>query len=366
MTSISVTAVGAVTSVGYDAATACSSIRAGITRPSLIEEFEVLDMAEQEPIGLTGHPLGEATRGFSGVGRWLQMAAMALRDLASSGSIPETADQVFWSSTICYVVLPFLDPRRFDPTGTHGTEEALRASFVKPLLRRCEPWFAPAETILLPRGRIGSLHAILMAARQLSEGRVRRGLVLAVDSLLDEPALLWLAQSRRLKEDDNPVGLSPGEAAVAFLVEQSDAARRRGALPIANVAAVATAREPNVFMAGERSLGEGIADVVQRALAEADVAMPYRSDVLTDLNGESWRSTEYGNARTRVPSRLWQGHRIAMPASSVGDVGAAMTALELLVACHSLERGYAAGRDVLLMSSDEYGDVGAAVLREEG
>jgi 3-oxoacyl-[acyl-carrier-protein] synthase-1 len=362
MTNLSVTAIGAATSVGYTAATACSSIRAGLTRPSTVDGFEVLDVVEQEPVGLTGHPLGAATRGFSGVGRWLQMAALALEDLCVSGALPAAAESWFWSTAECYIVLPVIDPRRFDSTGSSGSEEALDASFVQPLRRRCARFFAPSRTALLPRGRVGALEAIQLATRQVSEQRAGRAVVLAVDSLVDDAALLWLAEANRLKEDENPVGLVPGEAAVAFVVEPAAAAADRGANPLAHVLAVATAREDGAFMWGGVSVGDAVADVVQRVVTGAGVATPYQADVLTDLNGELWRSAEYGNARVKIPATVWAGDRHSMPASSVGDVGAAMTALELAVACHSLDRGYAAGRHVMIISSDEYGDVGAAVL----
>ena len=65
------------------------------------------------------------------------------------------------------------------------------------------------------------------------------------------------------------------------------------------------------------------------------VSPPYRADVLTDLNGEPWRSADPGSARVKIPPSVWAGDRYSMPAASVGDVGAAMTALELAVACHS-------------------------------
>ena len=119
-------------------------------------------------------------------------------------------------------------------------------------------------------------------------------------------------------------------------------------------------------MWGGGSLGDAVADVVQRVVGEARVPTPYCADVLTDLNGESWRSAEYGNARIKIPTSVWAGDRYSMPAASVGDVGAAMTALELAVACHSLDRGYAAARNVMVISSDEYGEVGAAILEREG
>jgi 3-oxoacyl-[acyl-carrier-protein] synthase I len=364
MPNISVTALGAVTSVGHDAATALSSIRAGLTRPSTIDSFEVLDVVEQEPVGLTAHALGAVTQGFSGVGRWLQMAALALEDLSLSGSLPPPEETSFWSAVDCYIVLPNLDPRRFNPVGPSGSAAALEASLVQPLRKRCATFFAPSRVALLPRGRVGTLEAIQLAARGVTDG-IRGAVILAVDSLVDEEALLWLAESDRLKEDDNPVGLVPGEAAVAFLVEPAAFATERGNGVLAKVLAVATARENHAFIRGETSLGDGMAEVVQRVIRDADVPTPYISDVLLDLNGEPWRSAEYGNARVKIPPSVWTGDRYTTPASSVGDVGAVTVALELAVGCQALSRRYSAGPNVLLIASDEYGEVCAAVLGRE-
>jgi 3-oxoacyl-[acyl-carrier-protein] synthase-1 len=362
---VSITAFGAVTSVGYDAVTTCASIRAGLVRPSSLDTFEVLDVAAQAPVGLTAHPVGELTRGFSGVGRWLQMAALALEDLANTAALAAATDTRFWSSTLCCVVLPFPDPDRFDPTGASGSEAALRVSFVRPLLQRCGAFFAPASVALLLQGRIGALAATRMAAERIAAGRAERVLVLAVDSLVDEPSLLWLAQWSRLKDDANPVGLVPGEGAVAFVLEAAPVAARRGLSSAALVRAVAMTRDPNPFVLGEPNLGQGLAEAVQHVLVEAGVRLPFRSEVISDMNGESWRGEEYGHARVRVPSGEWDGDQLTLPATSVGDVGATMTALQFAVGSHSLKRRLRTGGDALIVASDEYGHAGAAILSRE-
>ena len=86
---------------------------------------------------------------------------------------------------------------------------------------------------------------------------------------------------------------------------------------------------------------------------------------ITDLNGEQWRANEHGHARVRVSRSLWGEGPVELPAMCVGDIGGAMTALQIILACRSLCRGYATSDHVLITASDEYGHAGAAMIRKE-
>ncbi|MCA9706813.1 MAG: hypothetical protein KDK70_13255 [Myxococcales bacterium] len=112
----------------------------------------------------------------------------------------------------------------------------------------------------------------------------------------------------------------------------------------------------------EEPPGQALAGVIQAALTTSGVALPYTGETITDLNGEEWRARQYGHAQVRVPKDAWSSDAVELPAASVGDPGAAMTALQVVLACRSLHRGYASGDHLLLTTSDEYGHVGAAVL----
>jgi 3-oxoacyl-[acyl-carrier-protein] synthase I len=363
MTKPIITGMGAVTSVGLDAVTTCAAIRAGLSRPEPLLEHAVLDREEQAPIGVTGHPVSLVTRGFVGVARWLQLAALALQDLARSANLPGPEDARLWADTVCYVVVPVLDVPRFLDEPACESIDTVIAGFVHPLRARVAPFFSLARAITWCRGRVGVLHAIQLAAEHVRHRECERIVVLAVDSLTDGSALAWLAEQGRLKHDDNPVGLMPGEGAVALMLEAPWSAQARGVAPLGHVAAVATSQEPKALMSGHRSQGEALARVVEAALLTAG-RLPYAAEVITDLNGETWRAQEYGHARVRVPRSTWEGDAVELPATSVGDLGAAMTALQLVLACRSLHRGYATTDRVLLTTSDEYGHVGAAVLEK--
>lgn len=363
MSEISITAIGAVTSVGMDAVTTCASIRAGLSRPAPLDGPAVLDLEDYKEVPVTGHPAGSLARGFSNIGRWLQLAPPALADLCSSGTLPTaTDDPRFWARTMCVAVLPFLG-ERFEPD-PNCTEEMIDQAFLAPLEARVGTFFKPSATSIHARGGVGVLESLTAAREWIAEGRADRVVLLVVDSLVDMPALEWLIDANRLKCDLNPVGLSPGEAACALMVEDTATATARGAEVAAQLRAVATAPEPKAFLKGEVSQGEALANVISTVLSEAKLAGAFAGPVVTDLNGEWWRSHELGTARARVPRSLWDGDRLILPVESTGDAGAATAGLQIAVACRALARGYANGDSALIACSDEYGFVGAALFTD--
>jgi 3-oxoacyl-[acyl-carrier-protein] synthase I len=361
MSDVAITGLGAITSVGMDAVTTCASIRAGLSRPALLDHGFVLDVREQQEIPITGHPAGSVARGFSNVGRWLQLAAVALKDLCSSAALPTPVeDPGVWRQTTCLAVVPVLGERFLpDP---NCSEDEIDGAFALPLLERVRRFFGPGRTRVLARGRAGVLESLEMARRHFDRHEEARAIVLVVDSLVDIAGVEWLTEMGRIKSDDNPVGLSPGEAACAFLLEHPASASSRGASPIATVRSVATGQEPMSFLSGEISQGQALAEVIRTVLAGTNNDRPFGGTVIADLNGETWRAHEFGTARTRVPRSLWESDDVMLPVSSTGDAGAATAGIQLAVACRALARGYAGGDRVLVTCSDEEGTVGAAVL----
>src|SRR5688572_18046106 len=151
MSDIAITALGAVTSVGMDAVTTCASIRAGISRPAPLDGVFVLNLQDYKEVPITGHPAGAIARGFSSIGRWLQLAPMALADLCSSQALPKpTTDPAFWDRTRCLVAVPFLD-ERFKPDPNYTTDR-IRGAFLKPLADRVRKFFGVSGMYVHPRG----------------------------------------------------------------------------------------------------------------------------------------------------------------------------------------------------------------------
>nr|WP_246357393.1 hypothetical protein [Pyxidicoccus fallax] len=306
-----------------------------------------------EPV--VGHPLRGLSDGFVGLGLYALLAREAVRDLLLYSRLP-TEDACFWGDTALFLCLsgartPEQEEQELDlyerlpPLVLRHTRLAIR-----PELRR-----------VLPYGHVSVLAAMKEASEALVAGRFQRALILGVDSLTsDLGALEALAMRRRLKTPEHPVGLMPGEAAAALLVEDVAVARRRGAriearveaLQVRGVEAAPTDQEgaPSVLR---------LAETLEGTLAAATRI----GDVYGDLNGEESRAREWGTALARLRVRpVLAEARTHWPAVSLGDTGAASGAIAVAAATRSFVRNYAHGDELLIWSRSDSGAVAAGLV----
>ena len=362
---LSVTAVGAVSSVGLDAFTTCASIRAGVSRPAPIPGLVDVEPESQALEAVNGHPVDTLGDGFVGPARWLQLLQPCLLDVCRNGDLPPWDDQAFWGGTVVFLVLPYLDDERYYPN-PRCTPRGIHGALVAPFRRGLRGEFNPRSIQLLPRGRIGIYEIITQFHRMRQTSGCERVLVLAVDSWLDGPSLTYLMTMGRLKSNANPVGLMPGEGAFAVLLEPPRTAQARRAARGPVIRRCGHGQEPHCLLAGERSDGVGLAAQLIRVLRGVSPALDYPIHVL-DLNGEAWRGAEWGSTVVRLEDngvnvsagRQW------LPALCVGDVGAGSSVLGIIVAVRAFARNYAPDGAVLVSSSDEHGDVGAMLIERE-
>ncbi|WP_437274743.1 hypothetical protein WME90_26190 [Sorangium sp. So ce375] len=358
---LTLTAAGLACSVGRDLMTATAAIRAGLSRPSPLPHFSLLDPDSHEPLPLLGHAVEGLTDGFSGVGRWLQLATCALEGLSRAGRLPSRDDASFWEHTRLAVVTPALDEERF-AYQAHCQSDRIFESYVTPLLEAVGGRVSAAHATVISEGHRGVLRAIADTSRLLRPP-LERVLVIAADSWLDMASLEWLAAAGRLKGQENPIGLPPGEAAGALLLERRDAAERRGASLCATIVAAVVGDEQTPLRLGASGRPRALATAVETALNEACVQAPFAGDLIADLNGEPWRASHFGATAAQLSPRLLGATRLVLPASSTGDTGAASGAVAVACAAHALQRGYAAARSALVVSSSESGEVGALVIQ---
>src|SRR5206468_2338399 len=113
----------------------------------------------------------------------------------------------------------------------------------------------------------------------------------------------------------------------------------------AQILGVGSAREEaSATAVGPRySVGDGLRQALERALADSGRPESAVSFRVADMNGERYRAWEsvigaarfYRTVRERLPA--WY------PAMSVGDIGAAAGVLAMIVAARGIQRGYAPG-----------------------
>lgn len=357
-----ITGLGLVCSVGADAATACASIRAGLSRPTALTYHQVLDVEEHEMTPLTGHPAWTLTEGMAAPARWRVLSEGALKDLAGTSAFPDETDQAFWDQTALIAVTPVLDDARFFHVPSCHSDRVWD-SCLGPSLEAGGIHVRRDHTRVVSVGQAGLFRALEMASHWLGQGQADRVIVLAVDSLLDPMSLLWLADFDRLKCDSMPVGLSPGEAGCTLLLETPRSADARGASALAVVAGTAVELDGAHFLSAEARSGRLQRAALQRGLKSRSMQGSFSGDVILDLNGEEWRAAAFGTALAGVSADELGTFHLLTPAESIGDVGAVSCAIGLAMASRSFVRGYASSQETLVMGTSDYGETGAALLR---
>jgi len=218
-----------------------------------------------------------------------------------------------------------------------------------------------AATILLHAGNAGIAAAIDTAATLMTQNKVDRCIVGAIDSRVEPSFLMAAARCRLLRTKDQPVGLIPGEAAAFFMLERPRDLVRSRTTALASVTAATSVQEQVDMLASEYvPTGEGLASAWRSALRSS----PPVAFSIGDLNGWSQRAVEWGNAQLRLRAEAPVAEVPAwFPAISLGDTGAASGAVAICVAVRAFARHYAPGDAAMVWASSESGSKGAVVVR---
>ncbi len=338
--------LGAVTSIGPTVASAASAFRAGIVRSHPLRHFTGFD-GDTEGNPITGRPVTGFTDGFAQFGLWLRLALGALDDLRCQ--LDADADQPSaWQGTALIACLPALTPERF-ALPTDDVAGLLREAFLDPLQQIAGLSFAQPH-VHTCFGHCGAGQAVHLARQLLAaEPKLERVLLVGSDSTIDAQSLGWLADQGRLKTAENPVGLIPGEAGIAVLVEPPRSAhggRPLGRLSPATISAGLGPEAANI------DLGRQLGATVQEALRSADLTTG--ADLYVDLNGETWRTECWGIALTCMQKALGNHDlRTVIPGTSFGETGAASGLLALALATRAFVRGHARSKTAAVVSVDE-------------
>jgi len=351
---LALTGVGALTSLGFGSLPTGAALRAGLSRP--------LPLEYGGP-AVSGHPVQGYAEGFTHAGAWLRLGLGALRDLSTPGKPPQPAAP---PAARLWTASPRPDGARFGDEG----EGELGAAFARRLVDQLPPETRPSHAEAVEEGHVGLALALGHAAGALRSGQTEAALIVASDCYVDPMSLEWLAEAHRLKDDDHPTGLAPGEAGVALRLELAERARARGA-PLALLEAAwcspsegapAEVWEPPDACAVGRRMARAIREVLPAGRGNA-----LGAEVVLDLNGESWRGAAWGHAQVALARLLDLGRsRVHLPALSLGETGAASGAVGIQLASHLFARGVAQHGIAVVCSVSDDGRVAAMRLSEPG
>jgi 3-oxoacyl-[acyl-carrier-protein] synthase-1 len=366
---VAVTALGMMTPLGRNAVVSCAAARAGITR---VTELTNLDFSGDavfgdETMGEVPAVSGAIVRGigdtYSGMARALMLGGPAIDEILESRPLTddERARTGFVLNLSDHFVLD-ADARAhpgeaLPSVAWRRQTESLQARLAG--TRKLAP--APGQRVLRHGGNAGLAAGIQDATALIASNTVDRCIVGAIDSRAEAGFLQAAARLRLLRTVDNPVGLTPGEAAAFLLLERPrDAARGRH--PVVAMLATNTigASSTDLLAKDWPASGGEFADVLRAALITA----PSVAFSIGDLNGTERRAVEWGNALVLLGAQHgFPSLPTWFPALSFGDTGAASGAVGLCVAARAFARRYAPGGSCLVWLSSESGAKSAIVVQ---
>lgn len=322
-------AVGMVTPLGLDPASAAAAVRAGVSR---VRESSVYDkhlephrmaLVPEDALPPLAPPLAERGGTTSAHARMVRLAGPALRQVAAV-ALPSPAP--------LFVGLPEAPPGEADPVG---------ASFLADLAVQADAKLDEPSSKVFREGGAAGLFALHAAMEWLQGRKEKDAFALAggVDTFLDLRRLARLDAEERILGERVMDGFVPGEGAAVLLLATPSGAKTLRARSLGRVVATATGEEPGHRYSEEPYRGEGLAGAIQAVLAAAPSAPPVRC-AYAGLNGESLPAKEWGVAYLRSAARFAAGFGIEHPADCLGDTGAAAGPIMLGLATVGIQRGY--------------------------
>jgi 3-oxoacyl-[acyl-carrier-protein] synthase-1 len=151
-------------------------------------------------------------------------------------------------------------------------------------------------------------------------------------------------------------GFVPGEGAAFVLLGKKAPAGQ----PAVRIRGVAQGFEAGHLYSDEPYKGDGLAGIVT-TLFENMPDGPKIQSVLAGFNGENFNAKEWGVTALRNAGHLEEPIRLEHPVDCIGDPGAALGPLLVILAAIGLQKGYLNGPCLAWCSSD-YGSRAAVVI----
>jgi 3-oxoacyl-[acyl-carrier-protein] synthase-1 len=324
---IAILNTGLVSSVGLTAAASCAAIRSRLTNPT---ETRFIDSNGQW-IMAQSVSLDQPWRGRA---KLVKMAALAIDECL--GCIPRGD----WSQ----IPMLLCVAERERPGRVDGIDDELFAE----IQRELGVEFA-AESLILPHGRVSVGTALMQARRILADTRAPFVLIGATDSLLSWPTLKAYEGNERLLTSGNSNGFIAGEGAAALVVGPAQAGAQLC------LSGLGFATEPASVDSEQPLRGEGLAQAIKAALADAGCDMRDLDFRITDLSGEQFYFKEAALALSRTLRAPKEEFDIWHPAECIGETGAVNGVATIVVALAACRKAYAPGRNILCHAAADNG-----------
>jgi 3-oxoacyl-[acyl-carrier-protein] synthase-1 len=327
---------GMISGVGLTAPASCAAIRCGIDN---FQETRFIDSGGEWIMG-SSVPMEKPWRGIAKLSK---MLASAFQECLSSESI-----LVLEEIPIVFCLSEKDRPGRFAELEERiflETQEEIGIRFHE-------------KSSLLSHGRVGLGIALQQARRLIYGENIPRVIIAGVDSLLVEPTLNAYEEQERLLTSQNSNGFIPGEAAAAVLVGPALASNEEQLLCLGVGSGVERATEQSELPLR----ADGLVQAIRAALTEAGCSLGAMDFRITDVSGGQYSFKEANLALTRILRERQEEFDIWHPADCIGEVGAAIGAVILVVCLAATRKAYAPGNNILCHLANEDGNRVAIVL----
>lgn len=327
--------IGAATSIGLSLAENNTSLLAGCTRFRLDKRRRAIK--DGSPLQLA--KLETLDDELSSVERMRTLAKWALKDAISN------ARDTY-----------HIDLNRLPPVPVLLSLPAERPGLAKDQIKalaqdicRMVPNHSESATGIVDGVHTGFIQAILKADALLRQGTTKLCVVGAIDSAIDIEYLHCLERLGRLKGRNMAHGAIPGEGAAFALISHAPIAQQKHEVSAIRIRAVGHSVEPKLWYEEQATIGQGLTEAIAQALPPNE-----RVDVCySDLNGESWRSSEWDFAYLRNGDSFAHPIDLRHPADCWGDLGAASGGLLCAYAAADLCNGIDPGRTGLVITASD-------------
>jgi len=341
--SVCIVGIGALTSVGLNAAATAAAVRAGIAG---FAEHPYMINQEGDPYVVAMVP--NLNLGATGIQRYIDLAFPAFKEaLDPLNNLPGNIGPI-----PVIIGLPEDRPGMPDDLPIKIADRVKELSD-KPAL------IGDVRTVLI--GHSAGLMALETGSKLVLQEASEFCLIGGVDSYIDPDTLDWIEDNEQLHKPSNAWGFLPGEAAAFCLICTRNTAHKYNLSIRAQLVAISTALEKNKIKTETVCIGEGLTQAVKNTLR----AMPKECRIdysICDQNGEAYRADEFGFMLARLSEYFIDPSDFIAPADCWGDVGAASGPLYInLIAC-AAEKGYSRGPHTLLWTSSEGGERAAGLF----
>jgi hypothetical protein len=365
-----VRAAGMVSPLGPTIEASCAAALAGIMRVAELPGLTGLDEEEVEPVPLKGHCITGLTEGFTGIARLARLGIAALQDLEGRSALgPESGRRI---GMILALPSRYLSAVNSDvdvdqqPWGLPDTnpiaEERTRieAQLIDLLADGSALPVLPTHRRIFFADQNGVAAGLGEASKWLSSGEVDDCILGTLDSYCDPCILTDLFDLRLLKAPDHPVGFIPGEGGVMLhLVGPSDTTLEPR--PTITLSAPVVQPGGRHRFQEDPPIGDVIGKAIDTCLAESGKVA---KRLTTDLNGDLWRSQNWGGALTRIEAGVAN-----LPSEYVGEafgeVGAVAGGFAICLAMHRAARWDETPIDTLVCLQGYDGSASAFMVSAE-